>query len=140
MIRITGDLWIDERDISYTFILAQGPGGQHVNKAATAVQLRFDPHGHQPLPETVQHRLRALAGSRMTAEGTVVITARRYRSQERNRRDALERLTELLGTAARRKRSRRPTRPTAASRERRLQHKRRRSEAKKLRGPIAPGE
>ncbi|MBD3244210.1 MAG: aminoacyl-tRNA hydrolase [Chitinivibrionales bacterium] len=140
MIPVTNNLFIDERDISFSFMLAHGPGGQHVNKAATAVQLRYNPHGHEPLPEPVRQRLRTLAGSRMTAEGMVVISARRFRSQERNRRDAVERLTELIRSAARRERPRKATRPTAASRERRLQTKRRRSEAKRMRGPVASDE
>ncbi len=131
MIRISATLEIDEREVEERFIQASGPGGQNVNKVATAVQLRFDVRG---LPEEVCARLKPLAGRRLSRDGVLVINARRYRTQERNRQDALARLTELLGRAAEAPRKRRPTRPTQASRQRRLDAKAQRSAIKRERG------
>lgn len=123
MIRITGQIAIDEREIEESFVRASGPGGQNVNKLATAVQLRFDARGSPTLPEAVKLRLWRLAGHRLTREGVIVIIAQQHRTQERNRREALERLITLIRQAAQPVRLRTATRPTASSRRRRLEAK-----------------
>lgn len=133
MIQVTDALAIDERDLEERFVLASGPGGQNVNKVATAVQLRFDLARTSALPEAVRARLAKLAGRRLTADGILVIEAKRYRSQERNRADALDRLIQLIACAAEPPKPRRPTRPSAASKRRQLESKRRRSRLKKQR-------
>ena len=133
MIRITGSIAIDEREIAESFIRSSGPGGQNVNKLATAVQLRFDVRRSPSLPDDVAVRLARLAGKRMTREGVLVITAQRHRTQERNRADALERLVALVREASVKPVTRRPTRPTKASRQRRLDAKKKRSGVKNLR-------
>src|SRR5215216_4073825 len=133
MIRITNAIAIDEREIEERFIRASGPGGQNVNKLATAVQLRFDVRGSPSLGDAVRARLERLAGSRLTKDGVLVITAQRHRTQERNRDDALTRLIDLIRRAAIAPTPRRPTRPTAAARARRLEGKKRRSGIKRLR-------
>ena len=130
---ITDTIAIDERELAETFIRASGPGGQNVNKLATAVQLRFDVRRSPSLDHAVRMRLERLAGSRLTKDGVLVITAQRHRTQERNREDALARLVDLIRRAAAPPRPRRPTRPTAASRARRLESKKRRSSIKGLR-------
>ncbi len=136
MIRLTSRLALDERELEFHFIRAAGPGGQNVNKVATAVQLRFDLARSPSLPEPVRRRLARLAGRRLTGGGVLVIEARRFRSQERNRQDALQRLTVLLREAARAPKTRRPTGPTRAARERRLEAKKRRGGLKRdRRGP-----
>jgi len=134
MIRITDEIAIDDGEISETFVRASGPGGQNVNKLATAVQLRFDVRHSPSLPPDVRARLVRLAGSRVTQDGVLVIMAQRHRTQERNREDARERLVELIRQATVRPKPRRPTRPTAASRERRIEGKKRRAGVKRLRG------
>jgi len=134
MIPINDHLALDEREISETFIRASGPGGQNVNKVASAAQLRFDLQGSVSLPEPVKARLARLAGNRLTENGVIVITARRFRSQERNREDARGRLVALIQCAVEPPKPRRKTRPSAAQREERLAAKARRSAAKRLRG------
>jgi ribosome-associated protein len=126
-------LAIDDREIEETFIHASGPGGQNTNKVATAVQLRFDARHSPSLPDSVREKLEALAGSRMTRDGVLVITAQRFRSQQRNREDALERLLHLLRDAAIRTPARRPTRPSFAERRRRLDAKAHRASLKRSR-------
>jgi ribosome-associated protein len=133
MIRIDETISIDENELEERFIRASGPGGQNVNKLASAVQLRFDVRGSPSLPYAVRLRLERLAGRRLTRQGVLVITAQRHRTQERNRQDALDRLIELIRRAAVAPTPRRATRPTAGSRERRLQSKKRRGSIKDLR-------
>ena len=136
MLRITDTIAIDERELKEVFVRASGPGGQRVNKVSTAVQLRFNVADSPSLPQGVRERLIRLAGRRITDEGVLVIDARRFRMQEHNRQDARDRLAQLVRRAARRPKSRRSTTPTAASRKRRLEGKRRRAEIKQLRRPI----
>jgi len=138
MIRITDHIVLDESELVESFIRASGPGGQNVNKLSTAVQLRFDVRHSPSLTDEVRARLERLAGRRLTRDGVLVITAQNHRTQERNRADALERLTELIRQAAVRPVPRRPTRPTKASRRRRVDDKKRRGSIKALRGAKAP--
>ena len=133
MIRITRAISIGEGELDERFIRASGPGGQNVNKLASAVQLRFDARRSPSLPDDVRTRLERLAGRRLTRDGVIVITAQRHRTQERNRQDALDRLVELIRQAAVPPVPRRATRPTAGSRERRLESKKRRASIKGLR-------
>jgi len=138
MIRVNARIELDAREIQEDFMRASGPGGQNVNKVSTAVQLRFDVARSPSLPDPVRARLVALAGRRLTQEGVLIIEAERYRSQRRNRDDALERLLALIREACEAEMPRRPTRPTLASKKRRLDNKQRRGETKKLRG-LKPG-
>jgi ribosome-associated protein len=128
MIRVTDDIAIDERELDERFVRASGPGGQNVNKVATAVELRFDVHASS-LPDAVKHRLIALGGSRVTDEGVILIDSREHRTQTQNREAARARLAALVERATRVPKKRRPTRPKAAAREKRLT-------AKKLRGRV----
>jgi ribosome-associated protein len=136
MIRVTPAISISESDLHFDYIRASGPGGQNVNKVATAAQLRFDVRGCASLPVDVQDRLLKLAGGKATADGTIVITARRFRAREKNRQDAISRLVDLLRRAATSPKRRRRTRPTAESRRRRLEEKRRRSRTKEGRRAV----
>jgi ribosome-associated protein len=136
MIPIDDTLALDENEISESFIRASGPGGQNVNKVASAVQLRFDVRRSRSLPEPVRTRLERLGGHRVSQDGVLVITARRFRSQERNREDALARLVALVRRAAAPPRPRRATRPSAAAREQRLAAKARRARLKQQRAGV----
>jgi len=127
---------IPQSDLAFSFVRAAGPGGQNVNKVASAAQLRFDLAGTQALSERVKARLRALAGRRLTAEGAILIFARNHRTQEGNRREALERLDELISRALVEPKLRRATRPTRASQQRRLEGKARSQTIKRLRRPV----
>ncbi|MBT3379225.1 MAG: aminoacyl-tRNA hydrolase [Lentisphaerae bacterium] len=133
MIRLAPNIEVREDELAFSFVRASGPGGQHVNTTSTAVQLRFDVLHSPALPESVRQRLLRLGGARVTDAGEIIIDARRYRSQARNREDALERLRGLVLHACQRPKPRRKTRPTRASKERRLSSKKQRGETKSLR-------
>lgn len=133
MIRVTESISLDDNELAERFIRAPGPGGQNVNKVSTAVQLRFDAVHSPSLPEEVRRRLVDLAGRRIGNDGVLTITAHRHRTRERNRQDAQDRLVELIRRAAHRPKTRKPTRPTRASKERRLADKRERSAVKRVR-------
>jgi ribosome-associated protein len=132
MIEITPSLFVDERELSFDYVRASGPGGQNVNKVATAVQLRFDVNASS-LPEEVKERLRHLAGKRVTSEGILVIEAKQYRTQEQNREDAIARFTEIVRKATIKPKARKKTKPTAASKAKRLESKKQRSKVKQVR-------
>lgn len=133
MLIITSNITIDESELQETFIRASGPGGQNVNKVATAVQLRFDVQHSPSLPEAVRQRLLKLVAGRLTVEGVLLIEAKRFRTQEQNRQDARDKLTALLRQAARPPKPRRATQPTRVARQKRLDQKRQRAQTKRLR-------
>jgi ribosome-associated protein len=133
MIPVTAKIELDEGEIAEFFVRASGPGGQNVNKVASAVQLRFDARRSPSLPADVRSRLERLAGSRLTRDGVIVITAQRHRAQARNREDALARILDLIRRAAHPPPRRRVTKPPAAARERRIESKKRRAGIKRLR-------
>jgi ribosome-associated protein len=137
IIQITPDLAIDKKELHEDFIRASGPGGQNVNKVATAVKLRFDVTRSPSLPDDVRRRLISLAGRRITGDGMLIIDARRFRTQERNRQDAMDRLVALIQKAAEKPKVRRKTNPSPASMERRLEKKHRRSKTKRLRTSVS---
>jgi ribosome-associated protein len=132
MIEITPSFSIDDGELQFTFVRSSGPGGQNVNKVATAAQLRFDLN-QSTLPGEVKERLRQIAANKITTEGELIIEAKRFRTQEQNREDALNRFVELLRRAFERPKPRRKTKPTAASQQRRLKQKKQRGEIKKSR-------
>jgi ribosome-associated protein len=133
---IAGYISIDDGELEWDFVRSSGPGGQNVNKVATAVQLRFNVRHSRSLPDDVRERLAHLAGKRMTSDGVLVIRARRFRTQEGNRQDAWNRLEDLIRRAMVRPAARKKTRPSRAAKKRRLEEKARRSMTKKMRGKV----
>ena len=136
MIGITPEIQIDEKEIQFTFIRASGPGGQHVNKVSTAVQLRWDARRLHEISDTAYTRLKKVAGQRLSMDGILIIQARRFRSRERNRQDAMDRLVKLIRKAAEKPKPRRKTKPSKASKERKLAEKKHRSRIKEKRRPV----
>lgn len=139
-IQVTPALSIDESELEITFVRSSGPGGQNVNKVATAAQLRFDAAHSRSLPDDVRARLLSRAGSRLTRAGELIITARRFRTQERNRQDAIDRLVEMIRTAATPPKRRRKTKVSRAAKANRVDAKRRRAATKRLRGSVHSDE
>ena len=137
MLQITDEIQLDKKEIQFRFIRSPGPGGQHVNKASTAVQLRFDLVHSQSLPEMVRRQLVKLAGTRVNAKGVLIITANRFRSQDQNRKDALDRLKDLIEKATFVRKSRRRTQPSKASIKKRIDAKKRRGKLKSLRRVVS---
>ena len=133
MIRIASRILLDDAELQFRFVRSSGPGGQNVNKVATSAELRFNVKANRSLPDEVKHRLFGLAGGKINRQGVLIISAQRFRTQERNRADAIERLVKLLQRAAARPPKRIATKPTKASKQRRLQGKRQVSEKKRLR-------
>lgn len=140
MISITPDIVIHEKEFTFEFVRSSGPGGQNVNKVSTAVLLRFDVRASGRIPFEVKHRLKTLAGKRMTEDGMLIIKANRFRKQDQNRQDAVERLVRLLQAAAVKPKRRIKTRPTRAAKERKLGAKKHRGRLKKLRKKVATGD
>ncbi len=140
MIQITDTVCINEDEIQLDFIRSSGPGGQNVNKVSTAVQLRFNVHESATLTDEIRQRLIRIAGRKMTEDGVLIIKARRFRSQEKNRKDAIERLVELIRKATVKPKPRRKTRPTPAAKERRLSTKKKRGQIKRQRRAVKPSE
>ena len=133
MIEITPEIQIEENEIHFDFVRSSGPGGQHVNKVATAVQMRWDARRLRAISVAIYTRLKKMAGKRLSPDGVLVIQASRFRSQERNRQDAMDRFIKLIRKAVEKPRPRRKTRPTKASKERVLAKKKHRSRIKKMR-------
>lgn len=140
MIKITPNIAIHENELNFEFVRSSGPGGQNVNKVSTTVQLRFDVRTSVGIPGEVKRRIRSLAGKQLTENGILIIKAGRFRKQEQNRQDAVERLVRLLQAAAVKPKKRIKTRPTKASKERKLATKKKRGQLKKLRKQITNGE
>jgi len=138
MIPVTPEITLSEKEIVLDFVRASGPGGQNINKVDTAVTLRFNVKASPSLPEDTRNRLIGLAGKKITGEGFLIIKAKRFRTQHRNRKDAVNRLVEMIKKAAQKPRQRRKTKPTKASRERLLTSKRQRGQVKKLRRKVTP--
>lgn len=138
MIHITRGIIIDEGELHFDFVRSSGPGGQNVNKVATSVQLRFNVTGSPSLPDEVRERLCSMAGNQVTDDGTLIINARRFRTQWKNRQDAIDRFIELVRNAAQKPKARRPRKVSLASKLRRLENKRYRSKTKRLRKPVHP--
>ena len=137
MIHITDAIQLDESEIQYRFVRSPGPGGQHVNRAATAVQLRFDLAHSTSLPEDIRLRLKNIARNRINSDGVLIIQANRFRSQDLNRKDALERLKQLIVVSSRKTKYRRRTKPTLVSRKKRLDAKKRQGKLKQTRRSVA---
>ena len=137
MIHITDAIQLDESEIQYRFVRSPGPGGQHVNRAATAVQLRFDLAHSTSLPEDIRLRLKNIARNRINSDGVLIIQATRFRSQDLNRKDALERLKQLIVVSSRKTKYRRRTKPTLVSRKKRLDAKKRQGKLKQTRRSVA---